>query len=97
MRSRNSVVSTLRRLKNRFNEEYGITDLGIFGSTARSENQDISDIDIVVKMSKPDLFYLVHVKEELEEAFSTSVDIVQYRDSMNELLKRRIDDEAIYV
>ncbi len=97
MRSRNFVVNTLRRFKNRFNQEYGITDLGIFGSTARFENQESSDIDIVVKMIKPDLFYLVHVKEELEEAFKVPVDIVQYRDSMNELLKRRIDAEAIYV
>ena len=54
-------------------------------------------MDIVVKMVKPDLFYMVHIKEELENDYQTKVDIVHYRDKMNAFLKKRIDSEAVYV
>jgi hypothetical protein len=72
--------------------------LGIFGSVARGEAKVTSDVDVVVKMRPPpNLFTLVHVKEGLEEALHEHVDIVHYRERMNSLLKRRIDQEAVYV
>lgn len=48
-------------------------------------------------MSKPDLFYMVHIKEELEIDYQAKVDIVHYREKMNSFLKKRIDLEAVYV
>jgi predicted nucleotidyltransferase len=80
-----------------FEERYGITALGIFGSVAREQATDTSDVDVVVRMRDPNLFTLVHVKETLEEALHEHVDIVHYRERMNGLLKRRIDGEALYV
>jgi len=43
------------------------------------------------------LFYLVGIKQVLEEKFQRPVDIVRYRDRMNAFLKKRIDREAVYV
>jgi predicted nucleotidyltransferase len=54
-------------------------------------------VDIVVEMRKPDLFYMVHMKEMLENEFQRPVDIVHYRDKMNAFLKERINLEAVYV
>jgi predicted nucleotidyltransferase len=54
-------------------------------------------VDVVVKMREPNLFVLVHVKEELEQALHEHVDIVHYRERMNTFLKHRIDQEAVYV
>jgi len=59
--------------------------------------EELSDIDIVVELNKPDLFYLVDIKQDLEEKFHRPVDIVRYRDRMNAFLKKRIDKEAVYV
>ncbi len=56
-----------------------------------------SDIDVVVELRKPDLFYLIGIKQDLEEKFHRPVDIVRYRDKMNTFLKGRIDKEAVYV
>ena len=50
-------------------------------------------MDVMVKMSDPDLFYMVHIKEEVQ----TKVDIVHYREKMNAFLKKRIDLKAVYV
>ncbi len=87
------MLEALNQFKDTYFEKYGVTALGIFGSTAR----DDSDIDIVVKMKKPDLFYMVHIKEELQEVCHSKVDIIRYREKMNPYLKKRIDAEAVYV
>lgn len=91
------ALEILRRHKNEFEEKYGITEIGVFGSVARGESGLQSDVDVVVKMKKPDLFYMVHIKDELESEYKTSVDIIHYRERMNPLLKQRIDREAVYV
>ena len=56
-----------------------------------------SDIDVVVELIEPDLFSLIGIKQHLQEQFHCQVDIVRYRDKMNAFLKRRIDEEAVYV
>jgi uncharacterized protein len=70
--------------------------VGIFGSIVREESREGSDVDVVVDMP-PDLFAMVHLKEQLEKAFQAQVDLVRYRKQMNAFLKQRIDNEAEYV
>jgi len=91
------VIKILRDYKKEFGEQYGIHTIGIFGSVARDETGENSDVDVVVRIVKPDLFMLVGIKNELEERFNRSVDIVTYRENMNQFLKNRIDGEAVYV
>ena len=93
---REKALNTLKIHKNDLASRYGVTRLGIFGSVARGEAKENSDVDIVVDMP-PDLFKMVHMKEELEELLDTSVDLIRYQKYMNDLLKKRIDDVAIYV
>lgn len=64
-------------------EIYGVIRLGIFGSVARGDVTAASDVDMVVEMENPDLFYMVHIKEDLEKALRCPVDIVHYRARMN--------------
>ncbi len=94
---KNDVLAILSRHKPLFVERYGVTDLGVFGSVARDEAKPDSDVDVVVRMRDPKLFFMVHMKETLEEAFQRPVDIVHYRDKMNPFLKKRIDRDAVYV
>lgn len=90
------VLNTLKACKQNLSTKYGVTRLGVFGSVARGESTDTSDVDIVVEMP-PDLFKMVHMKEELEQILTTSVDLIRYQKYLNGFLKRRIDAEAIYV
>ena len=90
----------LLELKNYLRKNKGkhqIIRIGIFGSAARGEMMDNSDIDIVVQLRQQDLFHLIGIKQDLEESFNLPVDIVSYRDNMNASLKKRIDREAVYV
>ena len=91
------VLSQLQEYKEKNKKKYQILRLGIFGSFTRDEIVKDSDIDIVVELEKPKMFHLIGIKQELEEIFSLSVDIVRIREKMNEFLKKRIEKEAIFV
>jgi uncharacterized protein len=94
---RNELLSVLRKFKQNYAERYGILEIGIFGSTARDESRDDSDIDICIKTRTPNPFALVHIKESLEEIVHGQVDIVRIREKMNPFLKERIEKEGLYV
>ena len=53
---RDEIIEVLRRNKAEFADRYGVTSLGIFGSVARDEAKEDSDIDIVYETSTPNLF-----------------------------------------
>lgn len=91
------ILKVLRAFKERCAEQYGIIALGLFGSAARSESRPDSDVDVVIKLKKQDLFNMIGIKQDLEEALHTNVDVISYREKMNPFLKNRIDKEAIYV
>jgi len=90
------IIEILRDYKKEFAEKYGILMIGIFGSVASDEAGGDSDVDVVVRISEPDLFMLVGIKNDLEERLHRPVDIVTYRENMNQFLKKRIDGEAVY-
>ncbi|MCX5854645.1 MAG: nucleotidyltransferase domain-containing protein [Deltaproteobacteria bacterium] len=94
--SRETILRELQRLKPDFAQRYGVTKIGIFGSFARNDIREDSDVDIVVEM-KPDLIKRASLKAELESFFGKNIDVVRYRRGMNRFLKKRIDAEALYV
>jgi len=94
---REDVLAILREFMRDYAEEYGILEIGIFGSTARDEASEESDVDILVKTKTPNPFALVHVKEATERRVHRRVDIIRVREKMNPFLKERIEKEARYV
>lgn len=95
--NREEVLLQLRRFREQHHARYHIVRIGIFGSVARGEMTEDSDLDVVVDLSRPDFFALAGIQQSLEEQLHRPVDIVRYRQNMNQYLKRRIDKEAVYV
>ena len=93
---REDVLRELRNHLPQFERLYGVTRIGVFGSVARDEPRKNSDVDVVVEMREPDLFYLVHIKDTLEKVLQRQVDVIRYRDKMNRYLKARIDRDVCY-
>jgi len=94
---RNEIIQTLHGFMEKNRDRYEIIRIGVFGSAARDSMDEQSDIDVVVKLAKQDLFNIIGIKQDLEEEFSKPVDVISYREKMNEFLKKRIDKEAVYV
>ena len=90
-------INKLAGFKNAFAQKFGITKLGIFGSVARKENTEDSDIDIVVEVQKPSLQLMYELKEALKQLFNCEVDLVRFRDSLRPLFKSNIQKDVIYV
>ncbi len=95
--TRSEILVILKRYKNENAEKYGINNIGLFGSFAKDNERDESDIDIIIETTEPDLFKLVHIKDELENLFNKTIDIVRKRKDMNPYLKKHIEKDAIYV
>ena len=87
----------LTNFKHQFGESFGIIRLGIFGSVARRENTEQSDIDIVVELEKPTLSLMHNLHEALVSLFNCKVDLVRFRKSLRPLLLSNINQDAIYV
>jgi hypothetical protein len=94
---RSEALEILGRHKAEFAERYGITSLGVFGSVARDEAGEESDVDVVYETNTPNLFRTVRMKRELETILCRRVDVVRWRERINPRLKARIAREAVYV
>ena len=78
-------------------QEYPISELGIFGSYARGEQESDSDLDILVAFDKPvTLFDLVRLENELAEELGIEVDLVT-KDSLKPRIETRVCDELVTV
>ena len=74
-----------------------ILEIGVFGSTARDDAREDSDVDICIETRAPNPFALVHIKEDIERIVHKHVDIVRVRENMNPFLRERIKKECRYV
>jgi uncharacterized protein len=71
----------------------GVKKASLFGSVARGEATQKSDVDILIEFKgKKSLFDLVHLKMNLEDALGKKVDLLTYN-SLHPLLKKKILDE----
>jgi len=75
---------------------YHIDKIGYFGSFARNEQTESSDVDIIVSFSKPLGWAFFELQELLEKELNRKVDLVTFN-ALKEQLKERILSEVIYL
>ena len=95
--TREEILQVLVDNKQRLTDKYGITKLGLFGSFARGEATDESDVDLCFDTVRTEPFVATHLKEEFENILHRSVDIVQPHRFMRALFLKRLEQEVIYV
>ncbi|MDR3463751.1 MAG: nucleotidyltransferase domain-containing protein [Beijerinckiaceae bacterium] len=76
----------------------GVEHLFLFGSTARDEAKDESDVDLFFdhEKGKLGLYELMDVKERAASILGRKTDIMT-RDSLHPGLRKRIEDSAVLV
>jgi len=97
MKTTSEYMALLRKYMVENAHKYGIMRMGIFGSVARQENREDSDLDIVVDIDNPTLSTMYTLKTVLTEMFHCEIDLVRFRSSLSPFLKQNIEKEAIYV
>ena len=76
-----------------FLKEKGVLKASIFGSFARGDNTESSDIDLILQLaSNKNLFDLAEIKVELQEKFSRKVDVLTFN-SINPHIRKQILNE----
>lgn len=91
------ILNRLSQYKRDKQDQYAFEELGVFGSVAKDEMTDHSDIDVFVQLPDPDIFVMGHIKSDLEDIFQMKIDIVRVRNRMNAFLKNQIINGGIYV
>ena len=94
MRTRQEYIDIIRAHANELQSRFGITSMRLFGSVARNEHRDGSDIDIFVSMP-PKLYNHIAAAQYLENMLGCSVDLIQDHKNMRPFFKKQIERDGI--
>ena len=95
--ARETYLNLLRVCKHEYAPQYSIERIGIFGSVARGEQTENSDVDICVEAPPMGLLMFSGLCLTLEELLGVPVDIVRMHKNMNPRFRKRIEKDVIYV
>lgn len=77
MKTLEEIRNTINLQKEDLKQKYYIKEIGIFGSYVRGEQDDESDLDVLVEFEKPiGLFKFLELEEYLQETLGVKVDLV---------------------
>ncbi|MDD3719514.1 MAG: nucleotidyltransferase family protein [Actinomycetota bacterium] len=96
MKDLGEIKKTLSSQKPILAERFKVKEIGIFGSYVRGDQEDISDIDILVEFSEPIGWEFIDLLEYLEDTLSLKVDLVT-SNALRSQFKERILREVAYV
>ena len=96
MIDRAQTIEKLRSTREYLSEHYGVSSMLLFGSVARNEQKEGSDVDVCVEM-EPQAYLIVRLKRFLERLLGCPVDVVRMHKHMNPYLLQEINRDGIYV
>ncbi len=96
MRTRDEILALLAENKIELRKRFRVQKLGLFGSYARGDQRDESDVDILVDVDPSIGLEFVTLAEKIEKVLGLHADVV----SLNAIKPRAlkvIEQELIYV
>lgn len=94
---RDEAISVLTRLKPQLQSQFGVRELALFGSAARDEIREGSDIDVLVAFDAPATSVRYFgVQFAIEDAIGMPVDLVTDK-ALREELKPFVERDRIRV
>lgn len=93
----NQIKTSLNENLGFLQSTYYVKSIGVFGSVARGDNTEGSDIDILVEFSEPiGFFKFIELEDFLSEILGEKVDLVT-KEALKEAIKEGILNETVYV
>jgi predicted nucleotidyltransferase len=96
MLERQECIDRIKANTESIVSQFGVTSLRLFGSFARNQQRESSDVDVCVEMP-PDLFQMIGLKQYLEELLSCDVDVIRVHNNMDSFLMNQIEKDGIYL
>ena len=97
MKKVDEIKNILQDYKATLKEEYGVIEIGMFGSYIKGNQKKTSDVDILVEFEKAiDLFTFVHLKNHLSDLLGVNVDLVTKK-ALKPEIGKRILSETVYI
>ncbi len=96
MKNRDDIFQILTDLKPQLQREFSLSSIGVFGSFAKNEYNENSDLDILVETTKPIGWKLLTLQIFLEKLFNIKVDLTT-KNALKNQLKEEILNSVIYI
>ena len=97
MKKVEEIKKILKDNKAVLKDEYGVIEIGLFGSYIKGSHKEASDVDILVEFEKAiDLFTFVHLKNHLSDLLGVNVDLVTKK-ALKPKIGERILNETVYI
>ncbi len=94
---RSQILNILKTQLPYLVSHFHVKTIGLFGSYARNQASQTSDVDILVEFSKPiTLFEYIDLEDFLSECIGRKVDLVA-KDGLKPLIKPRVLEDVVYV
>ena len=90
------IINFLHEHKDELKQDYHVEKIGIFGSYAKNQEKESSDIDFFVEFSQKSYRNLTKLYDYFEKAFGKKVDIITEHKNMRPSLRREIQSSIIY-
>lgn len=96
MSRREEIIKKLEGSVHYMEQEYGVKSLCLFGSTARGDDNESSDVDILVDMPAK-AFKLFSLTDFLKTLLGREVDVVRKHARLNDYFLNEIDRDGIII
>lgn len=100
MLTREEAVKLLQEKHPYLVAEFGVSKIGLFGSYAKGQSDETSDVDIVVELERPIGFRFVDLVDYLENLLGRRVDVLTPAGIQNiriEQVAKSITQSIVYV
>jgi predicted nucleotidyltransferase len=96
MKDLEEIKQVLSRQKQALAENFKVKEIGIFGSYVRGEQEELSDVDILVEFNEPIGWEFIDLLDYLENVLNMKVDLVT-PNALRPQFKERILKKVAYV
>lgn len=94
MKTRSEYIGIIMKHANELKSQFGITSMRMFGSVARDEHHEGSDIDLFVTMP-PHFFNYIAAAQYLEEILGCNVDLISDHRNLRPFFRKQIEQDGI--
>lgn len=96
MKTAKEYMDIIRAHQTELQEQFGITSMRKFGSVARGDHHEGSDLDLFVVMP-PKFYNHILAAQYLEELLGCSVDLIQEHKNIRPFFRQQIEQDGIDV